>query len=172
MADLLIVDGYNIIGTWDELKVLQADDMGAAREQLISVLAAYRPWYWKRIIVVFDGKQGGFEEVAGVEVVYSGGGESADTVVERMVSSVAKICGVDVATSDREVRRAVRASGAMPFSAPGLKQRLLEMNEHLNKRDELPCSNRRSLFLDDVIQDEIRETLEKWRRKGPDGKNA
>ena len=52
--EYLLVDGYNIIFAWDSLKKIAADNLDAARAQLIHILANYRGWRQCRLIVVFD----------------------------------------------------------------------------------------------------------------------
>ena len=43
MKNILIVDGYNIIGAWPELRVLKNRDLSAARDRLIEIMAEYKP---------------------------------------------------------------------------------------------------------------------------------
>ncbi|MCJ7807090.1 MAG: NYN domain-containing protein, partial [Clostridia bacterium] len=88
IAPILIVDGYNIIGAWDELKKLKETSMGSARDQLIATLSAYYPWCWKRIIIVFDGQRYAWEHVDGVEAVFTEDRESADTMIEKLAAGL------------------------------------------------------------------------------------
>lgn len=52
--DILLVDGYNIIGTWPELKSLKDHDLPAARDRLVERMAEYQAYWGYRVIVVFD----------------------------------------------------------------------------------------------------------------------
>ena len=60
--DVLLVDGYNIIGDWDELKRLRDIDLDQARQLLIERMAEYQAYLGIRVIIVFDAY-----EVKGVE---------------------------------------------------------------------------------------------------------
>ena len=52
--DYLLVDGYNIIFAWDELKALADDDLDAARSALIHLLSNYQGVKKCHLILVFD----------------------------------------------------------------------------------------------------------------------
>lgn len=52
--DILLVDGYNIIGAWPELKALKEHDLAAARDRLVERMAEYQAMSGYRVIVVFD----------------------------------------------------------------------------------------------------------------------
>lgn len=122
MATHLIIDGYNLLGRMGTL----SGPMESARESLLQALAAYRHRKNHPITVVFDGWQQGQpleqrEHRAGVQVIYSKKGERADQVIQRL----AREYGADsaVVSSDLEVARSARASGAFVLGAQefGLK---------------------------------------------------
>ena len=52
--DILLVDGYNIIGAWPELQELKNKDLAAARDRLVEIMAEYQAYTGYRVIVVFD----------------------------------------------------------------------------------------------------------------------
>lgn len=162
-ASILIVDGYNIIGSWDELKVLKESDFGSAREQLIANLSAYYPWCWERIIVVFDGRSYHWQRTTGVEVVFTEGSESADTMIEKLAAGLSLYFQVEVATSDFAELRAVSALGANVLSARALRERLEAEREAY--REKLARKNKKGgLLLNDLLQQSVLERLEKMRR--------
>jgi predicted RNA-binding protein with PIN domain len=99
IISFVIIDGYNLIGTAHK-------NLEGARESLIQRLIAYRAVRAHDIVVVFDGhKEGPGPQShmirAGVEIIYSGRGESADSVIKRIIDSVNKD-GI-VISSDREI---------------------------------------------------------------------
>lgn len=159
---VLIVDGYNIIGTWENLRALKQRALGSARDQLVSMLAGYRPWCWERIIVVFDGRTYGWQTVDGVEVVFTGETETADTLIERLAAGLAACCAVEVATSDFAELRAASGFGAYPLSAAALRERLEEQSENL--RNMTASMGQGKLGLGEFVRQPIREALEKFRR--------
>lgn len=52
--DILLVDGYNIIGAWPELRSLKKTNLSHARDRLIEKMAEYQGYTGYRVIVVFD----------------------------------------------------------------------------------------------------------------------
>ncbi len=162
-ASVLIVDGYNIIGAWENLKELKEKDLGSARDQLISSLSAYYPWCWDRIIIVFDGRHFAWDYLTGVEVVFTEAGESADTMIEKLAAGLAAEYRVEVATSDFAELRAASALGAAILSAPALKERLVSEREAY--RERLARRNRKKgLLLNDLLQQSVIDNLEKMRK--------
>lgn len=162
-ALILIVDGYNIIGSWDDLKALKEADFGSARDQLISTLSAYYPWCWERIIIVFDGQRFNWEHLDGVEVVFTEGSESADTMIEKLAAGLSSCCRVEVATSDFAEYRAAAALGASVLSAQALKERLEEQQR--SYRNCLNKSTQKSgIMLNKLLQQSVLDNLERLRR--------
>lgn len=161
-GSVLIVDGYNIIGSWDELKELKRSDMGSARDQLVAVLAAFCPWSWKRILVVFDGQEFAWDHIDGVEVVFTGSRETADTMIERLAAGLAASYEVEVATSDFAEGRAASSVGAAVLSATDLRERLNRQRERY--RLYLGSPQKKGLMLNNVLAESVLEALEKIRR--------
>lgn len=109
----LIIDGYNLIRQSDSLSMLDAQNLEQGREALLERLAAYKKVRGHLITVVFDG-WGGFEPVStrtrhkGIEVVYTGKGETADEWIKSRVGGVQYGA---VVTSDREIQRHAERAG-------------------------------------------------------------
>ncbi len=160
---VLIVDGYNIIGAWDYLKELKRKDLGSARDQLIADLAGFLPWCWKRIIVVFDGQSFEWEDIEGVEVVFTGKKETADTMVERLAAGLISHAPVEVATSDIAENRAASAVGAMVISATALQEKLHERSGSYRRLTGKKKSE--GIMLNDILNQSVLESLEKFRRE-------
>lgn len=119
----LIIDGYNLLGRVGGL----SGDIQTARESLLQALAAYRHRKNHPITVVFDGWQHGQpvegrEHRTGVEVLYSKKGERADQVIQRLAMEYGADCAV--VSSDREVARSARVSGALVLSAEEFAMKL------------------------------------------------
>lgn len=140
--EILIVDGYNTIFAWDELKALAAEDLGAAREKLLEALANYGAYLHKQVMAVFDAykRPRGVEATEsrqGVKVVYTREDETADQFIERTVLENANKMRITVATSDRLEQMAVFGQGAMRMSSRELisdiEQKNTEIRETLAK---------------------------------------
>ncbi|MBI3802184.1 MAG: NYN domain-containing protein [Nitrospirae bacterium] len=115
----IIVDGYNFIGRQKGLRGYLEEK----RRRLIDQLSSYRTIKGFPITVVFDGEgRGGAERSGGVEVVFSGYGESADDVIIRMAEALREGC--TVVSSDRAVQDQVRSHGGVAVFSGEFEARL------------------------------------------------
>jgi predicted RNA-binding protein with PIN domain len=118
MAERLVVDGYNVIYAWDDLRRLLGQSLEMARDRLIARLAVLVAVTGTHVTVVFDahrtaGRRGGEETVDGVRVVFTRSGLSADHVVERLAYRARHDREpILVATNDRFHREMLRGMGA------------------------------------------------------------
>src|SRR5699024_10572233 len=120
--DVLIVDGYNIIGAWDELVRLKRRSISDARDRLIEIMSEYKAYSGLRIIIVFDALYvKGLESklaIDNLEIIYTNEKETADDCIERLVASVKHVKNqVYVATSDYAEQRTIFGRGALRISA-------------------------------------------------------
>ena len=123
----LLVDGYNIIFSWDELRELSEPELGAAREKLADILINYAAVIDRRIILVFDayrvqGGVGSTEERSGIFIIYTKESQTADAYIEAAVHDMAKKHDVCVATSDGLEQIIVLGEGAVRMSSRELKE--------------------------------------------------
>jgi len=117
-----LVDGYNVIFAWDELKELSNINIDSAREALIELLKNYGGINNIKITVVFDGYRAagnpGSRYMDGnVEVVFTKEGETADNYIEKTVFSKKKGFDITVVSSDRTVQMTVMGDGALRISS-------------------------------------------------------
>ncbi len=136
--EYLLVDGYNIIFAWDDLKRIAADNLDAARSRLIHILANYRGWRQCRLIVVFDaykvkGNPGSITEESGISIVYTKEAETADTYIERISHELAKDYRVKVATSDGTEQIIILGNGAYRMSAEELRVEIAEAERQIGE---------------------------------------
>ncbi len=127
MEECLIVDGYNIIFAWDDLRDLSKINIDAARDALKDTLCNYRGYRGIRLVLVFDaykvrGGAGRTEMYNGIEVVYTREDETADAYIERTVHKIRDAYRVTVATSDGLEQQTVLSLGALRMSARELKE--------------------------------------------------
>ncbi|MDD2647448.1 MAG: TetM/TetW/TetO/TetS family tetracycline resistance ribosomal protection protein [Eubacteriales bacterium] len=118
LKEYLIVDGYNIIFAWDELKKLSEKSLQDARQSLMDILANYKGYYPRETILVFDaykvaGNTGSKEEYKGITVVYTKESETADSYIEKTVYDIGRKARVYVATSDGPEQMMILGSGAL-----------------------------------------------------------
>ena len=122
----IIVDGYNVIFAWDELKALAAESLDMARSRLLDMLANYQGYTKSDLIVVFDaykvpGGQGSRATHGNLRVAYTREGETADMYIERLVDEIGKNETVRVVTSDRMVQVGALRSGVLRCSSGEFK---------------------------------------------------
>ncbi len=119
----VLVDGYNIIHAWPELRELAAVDLEGARQRLIHRLRNYQGWRRCKVIVVFDayrikGNPGSMELYGDLWVVYTKEAETADMYIEKTTYDLSrKDHRVRVATSDGLEQLIILGHGAVRVSA-------------------------------------------------------
>ena len=134
----LIVDGYNIIFAWEDLAKVAAADLDAARRGLLDALCSYASFKKCRMVVVFDGYKakgnpGSREQLAGLQVVYTAEGETADAYIEALVHDIGSNYAVRVATSDSLVQLSSLRSGVLRMSARELRMEVEEAVKDMRK---------------------------------------
>ena len=142
--DYLIVDGYNVIFAWDELKELAKDSFAGARERLTEMLVNYHGYRGGELVLVFDGYKakgnpGTKEETGGIHVVYTKENESADNYIESLVHEIGKNYHVRVATSDGLIQLTALRMGVQRLSSRELefevRKALDEIGDLLKRQD-------------------------------------
>ena len=124
--EYLLVDGYNIIFAWDELKELAKVNLESARRLLMDLLCNYQGFKKCVVILVFDaykvkGNPGSVERWHNIYVVYTREAETADTYIERATYEIARDHRVRVATSDSLEQLIILGHGAVRLSAREFK---------------------------------------------------
>ncbi len=125
--EYLLVDGYNIIFAWEELKELAQVNIDGARDRLMDILCNYQGYRQNTVILVFDaykvkGNPGSVSKYHNIYVVYTKEAETADQYIEKTVHEIAGKYQVTVATSDALEQMIIWGKGAIRLSAPGLKE--------------------------------------------------
>ena len=127
--EYLIVDGYNIIFAWEDLKELSRINIDSARDALKDVLSDYQGYKGCHLLLVFDaykvkGNAGKRETFHNIEVVYTKQDETADAFIEKTVFGIRDRYRVTVATSDGLEQQTVMSLGALRMSARELKEHI------------------------------------------------
>jgi predicted RNA-binding protein with PIN domain len=137
----VIVDGYNVIHAWPELKkLLTGASLEAARDRLVERLSVFGMVVGADVTVVFDAhhstaRTNSEEMVEGVRVIFTRKGHSADHIIERMAYEATQAGDViTVATSDRFQRDLVRGMGGAVISAPELERRVIDAEAEMGRR--------------------------------------
>lgn len=122
MKQYVIVDGYNLIFAWDELKKLAADNMDLARARLMDILSSYSGFTRAELVLVFDayrtpGNKGSRGEYHNIHVAYTADGETADMYIERLANDIGRNYAVRVVTSDNLILLSALRSGVLRASS-------------------------------------------------------
>ena len=134
----LLVDGYNVIFAWDNLKKLSETSLEFARDELIRILSNYQGFIKCKIIIVFDaykvkGNKGEIETFDNITVVYTKEAETADMYIEKVTKELGKLYNVRVATSDNVEQIIVLGHGALRLSARALQEEVLQVEKAIKE---------------------------------------
>lgn len=121
-VEYLLVDGYNVIHSWDRLKKLAEDNLETARNVLVNILCNYQGYRKCNLIVVFDaykvkGNVGEVEKQGNITIVYTKEAETADMYIEKASYKLAKTNKVRVVTSDALEQLIILEGGALRVSS-------------------------------------------------------
>ena len=133
-----IVDGYNVIFAWDDLKALAQAELAAARDKLMELLSGFAAFRQCETVLVFDGyrvpqSRGEKFDFHGVRVVYTKEHETADMYIERLVQEIGKNQQVRVVTSDGLIQLSAVRSGVLRMSAREFGEEVAAVSEEIGK---------------------------------------
>lgn len=136
VEEYLLVDGYNIIFAWKDLKELSEVSLDAARMKLMDMMCNYQGYTDCRLIVVFDaykvkGNPGSIETFHNISVVYTKEAETADMYIEKTTKKIASKHRVRVATSDGLEQMIILGHGALRISASAFREEVERINERI-----------------------------------------
>ena len=165
----LIIDGYNIINAWDELKEIAKYSLEDSRDKLIHYMIDYAEFTGKKAIIVFDAyniknSKEKIEKRKHITIVYTKELQTADSYIEKFISTLSKYDEVKVATNDYAEQQIVLGKGASRISARELK---LDLDSAKEKIRERTTSNQKKIqrnFLEDRLDKETLSKLENIRR--------
>ena len=165
--EYLLVDGYNIIFAWEDLKELAEINIDGARTKLMDILCNYQGYKKCVLILVFDAyKVEGHEcevtDYHNIHVVYTKEAETADQYIEKVVHEIGRKYQVTVATSDGLEQVIIRGQGASLLSARELREEISLVNEQIRQE----CDQRRQRgknYLFDHLSEELVDYMEEVR---------
>ncbi len=163
IPEFLLVDGYNIIFAWQELKELSKVNFDAARDKLMDILSNYQGYKKSTVILVFDAyKVEGIAKVFkyhNIHVVYTKEAETADQYIEKVVHHIGKKYNVTVATSDGVERVVTLGQGGRIISAQDFEEEVAFVNSQIREEYE----NRKLTgknYLFDHMDEELAKEME------------
>ncbi|MGI6080777.1 MAG: NYN domain-containing protein [Candidatus Avilachnospira sp.] len=137
--EFLLVDGYNVIFAWDELRELAEINIDSARARLMERLSNYQGYRKMNLILVFDaykvaGNHGNVEKYHNIYVVYTKEAETADQYIAKTVSTISDKYNVTVATSDSLVQLIIFSKSAIRMSARELLEEVELAEREIRER--------------------------------------
>jgi len=137
--EYLLVDGYNMIFAWENLRELAQKDIKSARDLLLDILADYAGFVSRSVICVFDAYRvaEGQERIyryQTIDVVFTREAETADQYIEKAAHELQKRYAVTVATSDAVEQIIIFSSGARRLSAMDLLKEIVTSREAVRER--------------------------------------
>jgi|SRR5699024_6770541 hypothetical protein len=167
MKEILLVDGYNMIGAWEELKQLKDTDIAQARDLLIEYMAEYQASTGRHVIIVFDAYEvkGTEKKVKQyeVEVIFTKEKETADECIEKLIKKIKNVqTQVYVATSDYAEQRIVFGQGALRKSARELYIEMKSIEKEIRHTLEFEEKNKPTTKIQ--LNKDLIDKFEKMRR--------
>ena len=169
--EYLIVDGYNIIFSWQELNALAQENMDSARMRLADILCNYQGFKKNIVILVYDGYKskgnlGSIIRYHNIDIVYTKEDETADQYIEKVAHQMGREVSIRVATSDATEQIIVFGKGAARMSARELKLEIEEAEKQIREITEERTKRvkRRNSIMDN-LPPEVAEELERMRLK-------
>lgn len=167
---ILIVDGYNVINAWQRLKKISENDLESSRDALISYIMEYSKLKGYEAYVVFDaynvkGVDEKIENINGIKVIYTREKQTADSYIEKFISTLSKYDEVAVATSDYAEQQIALGKGAIRISSRELIEDLNRSKKELRNKHDLDKKSGAINKLEEVLDRDLYERLEQIRRK-------
>ena len=165
--EYLLVDGYNIIFAWEDLKELAAVNIDGARERLMDILCNYQGFKKSTLILVFDaykvkGNPGSVETYHNIHVVYTKEAETADQYIEKTVHEIGRKYSVTVATSDQLEQVIILGQGGQRMSARELLEDVIEVSHQIRETARQKRSSDKN-YLFDHLDEETAARMERIR---------
>ncbi len=136
--EYLLVDGYNIIFAWEDLKQLALQNLESARQALADILCNYQGFKQCRLILVFDAYKvarnvGEVSRYNNITIVYTKEAETADMYIEKATYQLKGKHRVKVATSDGAEQLIILGHGAARLSAAMLREEIQRTNAQIRE---------------------------------------
>ena len=165
--EYLLVDGYNIIFAWEDLKELAASNIDGAREKLMDILCNYQGFKKCTLIMVFErykvkGNQDIVETYHNIHVVYTKEAETADQYIEKTVHEIGRKYRVTVATSDQLEQVIILGQGGRRMSARELLEDVIEVRQQIRETAREKRSSEKN-YLFDHLDEETAARMERIR---------
>lgn len=157
LEEYLLVDGYNVIFSWEELKELAEVNIDGARTKLMDILSNYQGFKNCTLILVFDaykveGHECEITKYHNIHVVYTKEAETADQYIEKVVHQIGRKYKVTVATSDGLEQVIIRGQGAALLSARELRDEISLAKEQIRMENDRRTQKGKNYLFDHLSE--------------------
>ncbi len=164
VKEYLLVDGYNIIFAWDDLRELSRENLESARTKLADILCDYQGFCQNTLILVFDayrveGHPGEILQYKNIYIVYTKEAETADQYIEKTVHEIGRKHHVTVATSDGTEQVIILGQGARRLSAAGLLEEILQAR-HMMREEYMKKHSKGGQYLLENVPEDMARLME------------
>lgn len=168
MKEYLLVDGYNIIFAWPELKKQADENLEAARERLADMLCNYQGYKNIGVILIFDGHKskgnaGSVLHYHNIDIVYTREAQTADNFIELVTQEMGRKTSIRVATSDGLEQIIILGKGAARMSARELKVEIEKTSKLIQQDLKKHCYIGGNSIMDNLPK-EMADLLEQLRQ--------
>jgi len=158
VRDYLLVDGYNIIFAWEELRKQADENLEAARYRLADRLCNYQGYKRIGVILVFDGykskgNEGSVFRYHNIDIVYTREAQTADNYIELVSQRAGRKVNITVATSDGVEQVVILGKGAARMSARELKIEVEKTEKLIRAELETRQASYRNSIMDNLPND-------------------
>lgn len=167
IKEYLLVDGYNVIHAWDDLKELYFENAEAATGKLMDILCNYQGFKKCAVILVLDAykKEGNpinIQKYHNIHVVYTKEAETADQYIEKVVHEIGRKYHVSVVTSDKVEQVIIQGQGARLISSREFKEEIEIVNRQIREEYESRRKGGKN-YLFNHMDEEMQAEMEKIR---------
>ena len=165
--EYLLVDGYNIIFAWEDLKELAAVNIDGAREKLMDILCNYQGFKKSTLILVFDaykvkGNPGSVKHTIIFMWFIRKRRKPPTSTIEKTVHEIGRKYRVTVATSDQLEQVIILGQGGQRMSARELLEDVIEVSHQIRETARKKRSSDKN-YLFDHLDEETAARMERIR---------
>lgn len=171
MKDVLIIDGYNFIFNFFKAANLDNDDIEYLKTKLIADLTTYNSQKNHELVLVFDASKSSnqlrsSEMVDNIKIIYSREGETADTIIEELVSGWSAHRKIFVVTSDYSQQKVIFGRNTVRRSCREFGLELNSIRNDIRNRILKENKNTRRVFypLEKRLDPEMRKKISDYRK--------
>jgi len=155
LKEYILIDGYNVIFAWAELRELMNINIDAARDRLIDIISAYKAYISAEVIIVFDAykvphRGTDILRYHNIDIVYTKTAETADQYIEKTAKKMVKKDAITVVTSDGLEQIIIRSTGCLLMSSRELKEEIDRISAQRIREHKEGNINNKNYLLDGI----------------------